>query len=300
MAQLATRRMGPLRVMTVSKGPALDYGDTALVEAVLHALERRASKLGAVWLKIDPDVVVGAGIPGDIDEATNPVGADFAALLDSRGWRFSNSQVQFRNTVTIDLTRCEHDILMSFSGNTRRKTRTAAKRGVTIRAGTADDLPMLYRLYESTAARDQFLIRPYAYYERAWRDFLRAGMAQPFIAEYAGKAIAHVVLFRFASTCWYMHGASSGEERARMPNYALQWRAMQWAKAQGCTIYDMWGAPDVFDESDPLWGVYVFKRGFRGTVVRHIGAWDFAPQPWLYAAYERVMPRAQSILAAWR
>ena len=66
---------------------------------------------------------------------------------------------------------------------------------------------------------------------------------------------------------------------------------MQWAKAQGCTIYDMWGAPDVFDESDPLWGVYVFKRGFRGTVARRIGAWDYAPQPRLYSAYEGLMPR---------
>jgi ribosomal protein S18 acetylase RimI-like enzyme len=25
-----------------------------------------------------------------------------------------------------------------------------------------------------------------------------------------------------------------------------------------------------------MWGVYEFKRGFRGTVTRHIGAWDYA------------------------
>ena len=39
---------------------------------------------------------------------------------------------------------------------------------------------------------------------------------------------------------------------------------MKWAKAQGYATYDMWGAPDRFDESDSLWGVYQFKRGFRG------------------------------------
>ena len=75
-----------------------------------------------------------------------------------------------------------------------------------------------------------------------------------------------------------------------MPNYALQWEAMKWAKAQGYTMYDMWGAPDVFDESDGMWGVYEFKRGFRGTVVRHIGAWDYAPAPLLYSAYANLWP----------
>ncbi len=27
------------------------------------------------------------------------------------------------------------------------------------------------------------------------------------------------------------------------------------------TVYDLWGAPDVFDESDSMWGVYRFKEG---------------------------------------
>ncbi|MYD39253.1 MAG: peptidoglycan bridge formation glycyltransferase FemA/FemB family protein [Chloroflexi bacterium] len=290
LASLATRRIGPLTVMTVSKGPALDYRDLPLAEAVLAELENRA-RLGNAWLKIDPDVVAATGLPGSEDDHRDALGQQFSQLLTARGWRFSNSQVQFRNTLKIDLQRPLDDILMSFSGNTRRKVRVAARKDVTIRAATLDDLPLLYQLYQVTGARDQFLIRPFGYYQRAWQDFMQAGLAQAFIAEVAGRTIAHVILFRFGRTCWYFYGASSNQERARMPNYALQWAALQWAKAQGCAVYDMWGAPDVFAESDPLWGVYKFKRGFRGTLVRHIGAWDFAPQPWLYRAYETVMPR---------
>ena len=26
-----------------------------------------------------------------------------------------------------------------------------------------------------------------------------------------------------------------------MPTYLLQWEAMRWAKAKGCTTYDLWG-----------------------------------------------------------
>jgi len=291
LASLATRRIGPLTVMMVSKGPALDYRDSPLAEAVLAELEKRARRLGNVWLKIDPDVIAATGLPGSEDDRCDALGSQLMEMLSARGWRFSASQVQFRNTLTIDLQSPLDEILMSFSGNTRRKVRVAAKKGVTIRDATLDDLPLLYQLYLVTGSRDHFLIRPFDYYQRAWRDFLRVGLAHALIAEYAGRAIAHVILFRFGQTCWYFYGASANEERARMPNYALQWAAMQWAKAQGCATYDMWGAPDAFDESDPLWGVYQFKRGFRGKILRHVGAWDFAPQPWLYRAYETFMPR---------
>ena len=60
-ASLATKMLGPLRVMVVSKGPALDYSDPDLTAAVLEALERRAKHFGVVWLKIDPDVIAATG-----------------------------------------------------------------------------------------------------------------------------------------------------------------------------------------------------------------------------------------------
>ena len=182
------------------------------------------------------------------------------------------------------------------SANTRRKVRVAAKKDVSIRQGSVEDLPLLYQLYRVTGERDNFLIRPFAYYQRAWEMFMRAGLAQALIAEYDGRAIAHVILFHFGRRCWYFYGASANEERQRMPNYALQWEAIKWAKARGYASYDMWGAPDVFDESDALWGVYQFKRGFRGELQRHIGAWDYAPQPWLYQAYTRLMPRLLNLM----
>ncbi|MBE0696469.1 MAG: peptidoglycan bridge formation glycyltransferase FemA/FemB family protein, partial [Anaerolineaceae bacterium] len=68
-----------------------------------------------------------------------------------------------------------------------------------------------------------------------------------------------------------------------MPAYLLQWQAMRWAKAHGCSEYDLWGVPDEDEETleagfekraDGLWGVYRFKRGFGGTLVRTAGAWD--------------------------
>ncbi len=296
MASAAVRQRGPLKVMYVSKGPALDYADVDLFDEVIAELEGRARRQRAIWLKIDPDVIQGTGLPDSEEDRPKAIGTAIIAGLKRRGWRFSDSQAQFRNTISIDLTQADDDILMAMSGNTRRKIRAAYKKGVAVRAAGLDDLPTLYRLYQVTSQRDRFLIRPFDYYRRVWQEFMRAGLAHALIAEYEGKAIAQLILFHFGRKCWYFYGASSNEERHRMPNYALQWEAIQWAKSQGYAIYDMWGAPDVFNVTDSLWGVYQFKRGFRGRVIRHIGAWDYAPRPWLYRAYAEIMPRLFHIM----
>lgn len=290
-AQVLTRRAGPLRVMYVPRGPALDYGNAPLRDAVLDHLESLARRRGAIWLKLDPELPVGYGIPGEEDETNDPAGQQVIAALTARRWQPSASQVQFRNTITLDLTQPADDLLMSMRGSTRRKVRTGPKKGVTIRPGTLDDLPLLYDLYRITAERDDFLLRPLDYYRDAWGMFMEAGLAHALIAEYNGQALAHVILLHFGEKCWYFYGASTNEERQRMPNYALQWEAIQWAQAQGYREYDFRGAPDVFDDSDRMWGVYQFKRGFGGTVTRYLGAWDYAPFPPLYRAYTGLMPR---------
>jgi lipid II:glycine glycyltransferase (peptidoglycan interpeptide bridge formation enzyme) len=58
----------------------------------------------------------------------------------------------------------------------------------------------------------------------------------------------------------------------------------------------MWGAPDSFVADDPLWGVWRFKSGFNGDVVRHIGAWDYAPRRFWYWLYTVVIPRYIAVL----
>jgi peptidoglycan pentaglycine glycine transferase (the first glycine) len=304
-ASVLTRRVGPLRVMYVPKGPALDYSDPDLVRGVLDHLETRARQQRAIWLKIDPDVIAGTGLPGGTDPDRpphdDPTGSRVLDQLRGRGWSFSASQVQFRNTLTLDLTQDEDTILAGMNQSTRRKVRTAPKKAVTVRAANRPaDLQTLYDLYTVTGERQGFLIRPLDYYRAAWARFIEAGLAQVFLAEWEGKPLAGLVLFHFGPKAWYFYGMSSNEERDRMPTYLLQWEAIRWAKAHGYATYDFWGAPDEFSEDNPMWGVYRFKDGFGGTVVRHIGAWDYAPSPRLYWAYARLMPAVLGTLRTLR
>ncbi|MGJ3237625.1 MAG: lipid II:glycine glycyltransferase FemX [Anaerolineae bacterium] len=300
MCSMGERRLGPFSVMYTPKGPAMDYSDSATVQAVLDALKARARAHRAIWLKIDPDIAYATGIPDEDDDTPAEPGATVKRMLKAGGWRFSDDQIQFRNTVTLDLTQSDDDLLMAMSGNTRRKVRQAYKKDVTIRPASADDVDLLYRLYDITGDRNDFLIRPAEYYLKLWRYFMNNDRAHALIAEYEGRAIAHVILFHFGETCWYFYGASSNEERQRMPNYALQWEAMKWAQRRGYRTYDMWGAPDHFTEEDPMWGVFMFKQGFRGTVERRLGAWDYAPNGSVYQVYTQAIPRLRDWMRSLR
>jgi peptidoglycan pentaglycine glycine transferase (the first glycine) len=274
----------PLSVMYVPKGPLLDYGDSQLLGRVLASLEELARAQRAIFIKMDPDVRLEEG---EIIEA-----------LRARGWHSSSEQIQFRNTILIDLQQSEDGLLASMKAKTRYNIRLAARRGVKVHVGGPDDLPLFYEMYAETGRRDDFVIRPFAYYQDAWGAFVEAGLACLFLAEYEGEPLAGLVAFRFAQRAWYMYGASTEKYRNLMPNHLLQWEAIRWAKGEGCTVYDMWGAPDVLSEDDPLWGVYRFKEGFGGQFVRRIGAYDYPVSRPLYGFYTVLMPRYLELLRA--
>ncbi|MFN8426455.1 MAG: peptidoglycan bridge formation glycyltransferase FemA/FemB family protein [Anaerolineales bacterium] len=120
------------------------------------------------------------------------------------------------------------------------------------------------------------------------------GLGEILLAEYEGKPLAALFVARNGNRAYYLYGASTDEERNRMPTYLLQWEAMKWAKARGCEEYDLWGVPDEDEATleanfetrhDGLWGVYRFKRGFGGELKRAVQALDRVYNPLLYWAY---------------
>ncbi len=286
------------------KGPLMDWTNESLRKRVLDDLQSFAKKQGAIFLKLDPDVVLGRGVPASVDEVTENSGQAVMSELRRRGWVESSDQIQFRNTVMVDISASEEDILMRMKQKTRYNVRLAEKKGVTVRVGTQEDLPALYKMYAETSIRDGFVIRDEEYYMAVWKTFMSSSASSfvtrpsslPLIAEVDGEAVAAIFLFMFAGRGYYVYGMSRNAHREKMPTYLLQWAAMKHAKANGCLTYDLWGAPDVFDESDSMWGVYRFKEGLGGDVVRTLGAYDFAPSKFWYSMYSDVMPRVLNFM----
>jgi lipid II:glycine glycyltransferase (peptidoglycan interpeptide bridge formation enzyme) len=287
-----------LSILYAPKGPLLDWSDTPLRMRVLADLEELASRQGAVFLKMDPDLVLGTGIPGEQDETPDETGMAVTAALSHRGWRISDDQIQFRNTVLIDLRPPEMQILERMKQKTRYNVRLAEKKGVVVRTGKIEDFPLLFRMYAETSVRDGFVIRDEQYYQTVWHTFMKAESphCEPLIAEVDGEPVAAIFLFFFAGRAYYLYGMSRLAHREKMPSYLLQWEAIRRAKAVGCETYDLWGAPDQFNAGDGMWGVYRFKEGLGGRVVRTAGAWDYAPNKMWYGIYTQVMPRMLDIM----
>ena len=287
-----------LSILYAPKGPVLDWTNESLRNRVLNDLQSLAKKQGAIFLKMDPDVVLGTGIPNGGGDVIDNGGQAVMSELERRGWRLSSDQIQFKNTVLIDLHPSEEEILARMKQKTRYNIRLAEKKGVLVRIGTLEDLDMLYKMYAETSVRDRFVIRDNGYYQTVWKTFMSSEepTCEPLIADVDGEPVAGIFVFYFAGRAYYVYGMSRNAHREKMPTYLLQWEAMKRAKAKGCDVYDLWGAPDVFDESDSMWGVYRFKEGLGGEVVRTLGAWDFAPNPFWYKMYSEIIPRVLDLM----
>jgi peptidoglycan pentaglycine glycine transferase (the first glycine) len=273
----------PLRLGTLAyipKGPLLDFDDDDTTSEVLRGLDRLLKRRRAILLKIEPDRV---DDPAYVDQ------------LVQLGFRPSPQTIQPPRTIVIDIARSDDEILAAMHQKTRYNIRLAAKKDVIVREAQAGDLPAFNTLMQTTGARDGFFVHAAEYYEAVYRLFVPTGKAKLFVATYQAQVIAGIFVFAQGDRAWYFYGASGEAERQRMPNHALQWAGMQWAKSLGCKEYDLWGVPDedeatleahYLERHDDLWGVYRFKRGFGGRLTRFAGAYDRVYDPLLYKAYE--------------
>jgi lipid II:glycine glycyltransferase (peptidoglycan interpeptide bridge formation enzyme) len=274
----------------VPKGPLVDPEDEATCGALLDALHRRCRARRAVLLKVEPEAW---------EDVT---GAPWARVLRARGFVPSPHGIQPRRTILVDLAGGEDAVLKRMKSKTRYNIRLSGRKGVRVYPGGAADVAAFTQLMAVTSERNAFGVHTPDYYERAFAAFHPLGMVRLFVAAVGEEPVAGVMVFACGSRAWYAYGASGNKHRNKMPTYAVQWAAIRWAMSRGCRSYDLYGVPDEDEETleadfaerhDGLWGVYRFKRGFGGRVVRSIGALDYVYNKPLYWLYRRAMALRQ-------
>lgn len=258
----------PFRIAYIPKGPLLDWSDRHLAETFLQGVHQVCRRKHTLLLRIEPEL---------------PEQDPGAGILSDLGFEASRMTVQPRTTLWLDISDSEEAILAGMKQKWRYNIRLSARKGVQVRQGKEDDLPLFTALMQQTAVRNQFGVHPPAYYQQFWRLFAPSDRAALLIAEHEGVPLAAIMVGQLAGKAYYFYGASGNQGRNLMPNHALQWAAIQWAKAHGCIRYDFWGIPDELgldptvqppEEATGLWGVWRFKQGFGGDIVRYVGAWD--------------------------
>ncbi|MFW5709091.1 MAG: lipid II:glycine glycyltransferase FemX [Chloroflexota bacterium] len=284
-AQILLRPI-PMRLGTLAYLPMGPYlSDRAIANELWQGIHYYSRRHGARFLKWEP------GIYLDQQTAPNPVELRF---------RRSPQTAQPPRTILLKIDEPEDDILARMNQGTRRKIRTGDKKGVRVYHGTKIDVETFTSMMQTTGNRNDFGVHRPGYYEMAYDLFVEPGDAALILAEHEGDPLAGIMVFAVGDTAWYLYGASSNIKRNLMASYAVQWAGIQWARGRGCKWYDLWGIPDqeeavleaqFQDRGDGLWGVYGFKRGWGGQVVRSMAAWDYVYNPLVYKSYRLAVRR---------
>lgn len=284
--QILFRKLPLGFTMAYAPKPVFSHQASVISEQFWGEVDEVCRKKRAVFLKIEPDF-----------SSDSPQ----SLITHHSSFIISKHNIQPPRTVIVSLEGSEDEILGRMKQKTRYNVRLAEKKGVTVRSW--DDLEGFHRMMTITGRRDGFGVHSLDYYRKAYELFRPAGMAEILVAEYESRPLAALMAFALGKRAYYLYGASTDEERNRMPTYLLQWRAMQWAKERGCTEYDLWGVPDADEQTlesqfetrhDGLWGVYRFKRGFGGQVRRAAQAVDRVYLPLLYWMYLKLIARRES------
>jgi len=269
----------PMRLGKMAYVPMGGYvTDDSFYPALWDAIK---TETGAAFLKLEAGFFLNKDAPD----------------LTSMGFTESPQTVQPPNTIYIDVTADDDGIMKRMNQGTRRKIRKSLKNDILYYEGTRDDLSDFNMLIQETGDRNEFGVHTNKYYEMVYDLFIPEHGVM-LMAKHEDTPLVGIMVFALGDTAWYLYGASSREKSNLYATYGIQWQAIQWAKARGCTYYDMWGIPDEDEEtleeqfkdrSDGLWGVYGFKRGWGGEVVRSLGTWDKVFNPLVYTAYRTAL-----------
>ncbi len=219
--------------------------------------------------------------------------------------RILTRQVPPRATLIIDLTKSEDELLSGMHEKTRYNIHLAERKGVVARSvGAKEAFASFWQLMQDTARRDNIGIHPEEYYRKMLGIMepplgpllSKEGMgrlpyagAHLYLAVHGGVPIATAILITYEDTATFLHGGSSNANRHVMAPHLLQWRMMQFAKAQGMKWYDMWGiSPQdtrykIQDTKPDSWaGITRFKMGFGGEAKEGAGTYDVVVNQPLY------------------
>lgn len=264
-------------IMYAPRGFVCDIYDKETLKELTEKATEIAKKYKAFIFRLDPDIL-------QSDE-------EFKKIIQELGYKTKdniksiNDVIQPKYVFRLDLRdKTEDELLASFESKTRYNIRLAGRKGVTVREGTREDLPIFYNIMKTTGSRDEFFIRPLSYFEKIY-DEMSPNHVKLLIAEYEGKPIASVFPILYGDKVWYLYGGSSNEHRNLMPNYLLQWEMIKWAKQNNGNWYDFRGVSGFKSENDPQYGVYKFKKGFNPVFMEFINEMYIVYNPFINCVF---------------
>lgn len=252
------------------RGPVCDYNNFAVMRDLKAGVDRLAKKYDAYSFKMDPDI-----LDSEDTLISKLMGMGFSRFKGGDG--FETIQARFNYRLHL-MDRTEEELFANLTQKTRYNTRIAMKKGVEIRVVGEEYLDDFMRIMQTTGERDSFSVRPRSYFARMLQSL--GEHCRLYMAFYQGQPVSGAITTNYAGKTCYIYGASDNVHRNVMPNYLIQWEMIRWAVETGCSVYDFQGVSgNIEDESNPLYGLYRFKKGFNGTLEELAGEFDYLYRP---------------------
>jgi hypothetical protein len=225
-SRLTGNRMGSLpfsdECYAIADDPA---AAGSLIEAALRLREER----GLAFFEMRGAPIVRGG-----DGAALGNGGD--ALVEEQGFVAQHHFFNFLLALSPDID----SVMKTLHKKAVRPTiKRSFKLGVTVLRGKSDaDIREFYRMYCMTRKRHGIPPQPIRMFERIMKDFADSPQARLYLAEFEGRSIGAVIVFRFRGKTYLKYEVVDDAFRDTRPVYAMLWKSIEESALDGDHTYD--------------------------------------------------------------
>lgn len=278
------------KIAYISRGPVIALQNELLLDYAVFWIHQAAQLLHLDFLLVQP-----------------PYGSDMVAdHLLYQGFKPSLIEVAPTATVLVDLHLEIDDLLSNMTKRTRQYIRGAEQKGVVIREGTEEDIPVFFHLLELTAKRKSWSIYRQEYYLKMWRHMNPHKTVRLTLAEYQGKVVSALLAYGTGEAVYGKTLVREVDNNLGTSEY-LVWESLRWSKAAGFRYYDFgriwpkYGAEYI--QGTKTLGSFKKKAGFfklrlGGEVAFCPGAYYYIYKTPLRRTFQTVYPRVKDSKAA--
>lgn len=203
-----------------------------------------------------------------------------------KGWIKSKTRILPPQTVMLDLTKSDSELLSAMAKKTRQYIRKSAAEDIVIkRIKNKEQLAKCLKLYHETSERAGFALHDDQYYIDAF-DKLEDN-SQIFASYVNNEPVAFLWLAISTKTAYELYGGMNEVGQKLRANYNLKWHAVRKCQGWGLKRYDFGGLIDG--------GVSTFKLAWVESPTEMAGTFD-KPLSKFYKTWISALPKAKKIV----
>ena len=255
------------RFLEIPCGPILDYQNRDELELAMAEIYRYAKQNNCVFVRFRPN----------LEESP-----ENRALIESIPSLSASYFLHAENTVFVDLTQSEEDLLKNMRRQTRYEVRRSEKLNFKVKKSNDPEILREFHQIQAETAKRQGFIPPRRKDLNAYAKAFGSDL-QIYRATLDGKPVAYGLVLADALEGDYFEAAST-ELNYKFPGaYALQWYVMRDLKKQGKLRYNLWGIAPAGQKNHKFAGVTTFKTGFGGEKFDYLHAHDLPVKKFHYS-----------------